>query len=242
MDDYQKTKGLRRGGRKATRRLPPNVKKVQEGGDVPPGGSITSTANYKAGANIAKSLNLKGGAAVATNIDQIKITPPVPITTPKTIPTMPGTTPQVPLAVETPATKAAAAAGTLPPVSPATPLTPTTTNAKVGGGKVALLPSRKKKASRVVLAPPGAGKRAHPSTPGSQSKTRKIRVQLSGLKKRLTKAKSIGKDSREKPIADIRKLLEDAKLIKPATENKKVPESVLRDIYKDYLLLRNRAL
>ena len=73
-------------------------------------------------------------------------------------------------------------------------------------------------------------------------KTRKVRVQLGGFKKRLTKAKIIHKDSREKSIEEIRKLLEDAKLIKPAKEGKIVPESVLRDIYKDYLLLRNKAL
>ena len=37
-------------------------------------------------------------------------------------------------------------------------------------------------------------------------------------------------------------LLEEAKLVKPAKDGKAVPDSVLRDIYKDYLLLRNRAL
>jgi hypothetical protein len=72
--------------------------------------------------------------------------------------------------------------------------------------------------------------------------TRKIRVHLSGLKKRITHAKTIHHDSRSKSIDEIRKLLEDARLVKPAKDGKKVPESVLRDIYKDYMLLRGRAL
>jgi hypothetical protein len=62
------------------------------------------------------------------------------------------------------------------------------------------------------------------------------------MKKRLTHAKTIHKDSREKPIAEVRRLLEEAKLINKSKNPNAVPDSVLRDIYRDYLLLRNRVL
>ena len=90
--------------------------------------------------------------------------------------------------------------------------------------------------SKLVLAPPTHDKK------GKRGHTRKIRLQLSNMKKRFSTAKVIHKDSKEKSIEDIRKLLEEAKLIKPAKEGKKVPEDILRNIYKDYLLLRNKAL
>jgi hypothetical protein len=117
--------------------------------------------------------------------------------------------------------------------------------AKGGGletkGKLTLAPPKKKTKSAIHLAPP-AQRVAKTHRKGSHQ-TRKIRVQLSGLKKRMTKAKTIHKDSREKSIAEVRRLLEEAKLVKPQPQGKApVPESVLRDIYKDYLLLRNRAL
>jgi len=101
-----------------------------------------------------------------------------------------------------------------------------------GGGKLILAPNKKTR-SKLLLAPRKPSQVSH-------KQTRKIRVQLSGLKKRMTKAKAIHKDSREKSIEEIRKLLEEAKLVKPSS--KKVPEDVLRAIYKDYLLLRNKAL
>jgi hypothetical protein len=71
-----------------------------------------------------------------------------------------------------------------------------------------------------------------------------VKVQLSGFKKRVTRAKAISKESSQKPLADVRKELEEAKLIKPLPKDAKerVPEPVLRSMHRDYLLLRNRAL
>jgi hypothetical protein len=100
--------------------------------------------------------------------------------------------------------------------------------------KLLLVPSRKKAKSSVILAP--AKGRAPLKT------TRKIRVHLSSMKKRLTQAKTIHGNSRDKPIEEIRRILEEAKLVKPKTDGKKVPDNVLRDIYSDYMLLRNRVL
>jgi hypothetical protein len=62
------------------------------------------------------------------------------------------------------------------------------------------------------------------------------------MKKRLTRAKTIKTESKQKPIGELRRILEEAKLVKPRADGKEVPESVLRDIYQDYMLLRNRVL
>ncbi len=206
--------------------------KLQMGGadDFPPGPSLAQNANYKRAANITKvaetattTTSQKGGA-VTTSTD---IATAAPITT---VRSMPGTVAQNPLKIDTPAVKAQLEAGTNPP----------TTDQQGGGKKVVLAPAKKKSRGKVLLTAPGSSAKVKSK---GVHQTRKIRVQLSGLKKRLTKAKTIHKDSREKPIGEVRKLLEEAKLIKPQLPGKApVPESVLRDIYKDYLLLRNRAL
>jgi hypothetical protein len=198
--------------RKGTRK---SKAKAQDGGDSPPGQSIVAPTNVNSARRMMNGVKLfKGGAAV-----------PAP---------MPSTNPPDPHALRVPAVNASLKVGGMPPGNPTPPpLPPKTplTQTPQTGGKLVLAPKKK---SRVVLAPPKSRKGVH--------QTRKIRVQLSGLKKRLTKAKKIHSDSREKPIAEVRKLLEEAKLVKPAKDGKTVPDSVLRDIYKDYLLLRNRAL
>lgn len=139
--------------------------------------------------------------------------------------TLPGTQPQIPVP-NTPANIAAKEAGTITaPISPPNTITPP----KQEGGKLIL--AGKKSKSKLILAPPSGHK-----------KSRKIRVQLTGMKKRLTRAKSIHKESKEKSIDEIRKILEEAKLIKPSSSGKKVPDDMLRNIYRDYMLLRGKAL
>jgi len=100
-------------------------------------------------------------------------------------------------------------------------------------------PKKQTRKSKVHLAPP-ASKDKKPAQ--SLKTTRKIRVHLGGLKKRLCRAKTIKHDSRKKPISEIRRTLEEAKLVKPCTTGKEVPEDVLRTIFHDYMLLRNRVL
>jgi hypothetical protein len=108
-------------------------------------------------------------------------------------------------------------------------------------GKIILKPA-KKTPKKIVLGPPAIVKTKKRST--NPRETHKVRVQLSGFKKRVTRAKAISKESSQKPLTDIRKELEDAKLIKPIAQGGKerVPEAVLRSMHRDYLLLRNRAL
>ena len=108
-------------------------------------------------------------------------------------------------------------------------------------GKIILKPA-KKTPKKIVLGPPAIVKTKKRST--NPRETHKVRVQLSGFKKRVTRAKAISKESSQKPLTDLRKELEDAKLIKPIGQDAKerVPEAVLRSMHRDYLLLRNRAL
>jgi hypothetical protein len=146
-----------------------------------------------------------------------------------------------------PAAPAAAAA-------PAAPAAPATTNSasaapasaalspllqEGGKPKPKLILEKKKSMKKLHLAPAAvSGKRSVP-------KTRKIRMNLSGMKKRLTRAKHIHGDSRKKDISEIKRILQDAKLLKPRSSDK--PDSpeydlLLRNTYENYMLLRNRAL
>lgn len=110
---------------------------------------------------------------------------------------------------------------------------------QTGGKPKLILEPKKKSMKKLHLAPASVSGRR------SVAKTRKIRVNLYGMKKRLTRAKEIHKDSRHKDIEHIKKTLIDAKLIKPRDQSK--PEStdydmMLRKTYENYMLLRNRAL
>ena len=114
---------------------------------------------------------------------------------------------------------------------------------KQAGGKPKLILEPKKKSMKKLHLAPASVSGSH--TRRSLAKTRKIRVNLYGMKKRLTRAKEIHKDSRHKDIDHIKKTLIDAKLIKPRDQSK--PESteydmMLRKTYENYMLLRNRAL
>jgi hypothetical protein len=233
--DFEHSKGLRK---RTTRK--------QKGGDTPSGTEIPITnTNMSKITNITKVIKSGGSLQKGGNDSSIPAS------------TLPGSNPNPPSADIINKLPAASQVGTLPPtvrlsanannqptvrlsanannqptVNQPPPITPSSTEQK--GGKLVLAP-KKKTRSKLVLAPPTEkkGKRGH---------TRKIRLQLSNMKKRFSTAKVIHKDSKEKSIEDIRKLLEEAKLIKPAKEGKKVPEEILRSIYKDYLLLRNKAL
>jgi len=205
VDHYRKE---RTGG--STRR---KRKEYQDGGDVPPGGSITGAANISAGRVIQNSL-VRGGASTAaltTAKDESVVIRKTDVSSPAAVP--PSSPPKAEAKPE-PVAKAEA-------------------NPKL------LLHPPKKSPKKLVLAPPAIKKHKKRST-----HTHKVKVQLSGFKKRVTRAKAITKESSQKPLTEIRKELEEAKLIKPLPKEAKerVPEPVLRSMHRDYLLLRNRAL
>jgi hypothetical protein len=210
VDHYRKE---RAGG--STRR---KRKEYQDGGDVPPGGSITGAANISAARAIQNSL-ARGGAAAVVKDESVVIR--------KTHVPSPSVSP-------TPSAKAEPK----PEPKPEPKAEPKAEEAKP---KLLLHPP-KKTPKKIVLAPPATLKPKKRST--NPRDTHKVKVQLSGFKKRVTRAKAISKESSQKPLADIRKDLEEAKLIKPLPKETKerVPEAVLRSMHRDYLLLRNRAL
>jgi hypothetical protein len=209
-------------------------REAQEGGtaaaagatNIPSGNQIVhSPSNLSRAAGITRQIAMTGGAG------------PLPPAGPE---------PVVPKNI--PAVTAAAA----PPV-PAAAAAPQQTGGKKS--KLVLAPPKRKtmhKSRLHLAAPSGFSRRENSSESRKESKdyslhkdhkkTRKIRVHLGGMKKRLTHAKTIHKDSRDKPIAEVRRLLEEAKLINKSKNPNAVPDSVLRDIYRDYLLLRNRVL
>lgn len=115
----------------------------------------------------------------------------------------------------------------------------TQTGAPLTGGAVKPAPPVK-----VVLdAPKKKPVILQPKVAAVQKKTRRvsrsIRVSVSGLGKRLTRAKTIRKDAGTLGIAEIKKALQKATLIKADT---KAPEAILRQMYADYMVLKDRAL
>lgn len=212
---YTKERKTRRTSRRA----------LQKGGDDVPGQSLSGAANYARAATISKQLQQGGGPLSAA-------TPPVAV-------------------AATPAIAAAEAMKTLPLLADATgrqvptvpmmsggeaPMQKSTMTTQAGGAKLVLAPAKTKGTTRkaLLLTPPG--KRA---TKAPTKGTRKIRMQLSGLKKRLTRSRDISKESRDKPVEVVRQELVTAKLIRPTST---VPEPVMRDIWRDYQTLRGRAL
>ena len=163
---------------------------------------------------------------------------------PQTSAGSPGSVPRVVnTAAPAPPSSLAASPAPAPPSSLAASPAPSTDLEQVGGAKKKSLvlapPKKQTRKSKVHLAPP-ASKDKKPVQ--HLKTTRKIRVHLGGLKKRLCRAKTIKQDSHKKPISEIRRTLEEAKLVKPCTTGKQVPEDVLRTIFHDYMLLRNRVL
>ena len=134
----------------------------------------------------------------------------------------------IPAVLASPAPVPAPAAAPAPTPSTPTPLVRTNIPPAMLGGK-----------AKVILEPP---KKTAAKLVASKSKTRKsrkIRVSLSGLGKRITRHKKIQKDARVSSIEEIKKTLVAAKLIKPES---KAPETMLRQIYADYQTLKNKAL
>lgn len=211
----------------------------QEGGDSPPGAPVTSGANYKAAATLIPKViggykGQRGGAPLSDT------TPP----------------PAGPAA--TPAVAAAAVAGTLPSNKIPLPMSSSAAPdfAKLGnelrvqgGGaeakakakaKLVLAPAKSNATRKILLlTPPGEKANLSGAKKVPTKGTRKIRMQLSGLKKRITRSRDISKESRVKPVAAIRAELVEAKLIRPTST---VPDVVMRDIWRDYQTLRGRAL
>lgn len=106
--------------------------------------------------------------------------------------------------------------------------------------KVVLTP--KKKTNKVVLDAPKK-KKVPITLATTQSKTRKvakkIRMNISNMSKRMTRANEIRKESKSLDIEKIKAALKSSGLIKEST---KAPDAILRSMYTDFHLLKNKAL
>jgi hypothetical protein len=114
--------------------------------------------------------------------------------------------------------------------SPAAPTGP------VGGAKPQHVILNKTKKKGLVLAP----KVAVAVVPNKRRKTaKKFHVSVGGLTRKLHKAKIIRAKADKHTIADVKKELVAAGLIKA---DSKAPEPILRQIYSDFMVLKKRAL
>lgn len=95
--------------------------------------------------------------------------------------------------------------------------------------KIIKLPSGSPDSNTVV--------KKHPSK--THKVARRIRVSVDALNKRVNRAKTIKKESQVMSIEKLKKDLEGAGLIKVGS---KAPESILRQMYTDFQVLKQRAL
>ena len=107
--------------------------------------------------------------------------------------------------------------------------------------KVILTPKKKKTA--VVLEAPKKKKLPITLSSGQKGGTRKvakkIRMNISNMSKRMTRANDIRKEAKAMSIDKIKAALKAAGLIKETT---KAPDAILKSMYVDYFLLKNKAL
>ena len=101
--------------------------------------------------------------------------------------------------------------------------------------KVVLAAAPKKKAVVLAAAKPKLGD----SKTKKISRSKKVRVTISNLGKKIKKAKEIRKLATDTEIEDVKKALQKAALIKPGS---KAPDAMLRQLFTDYNMLKERAL
>lgn len=105
-----------------------------------------------------------------------------------------------------------------------------------------VLAAPKNKKSKVILAAakPAVAPAPHPLKPTQTRKAaRKVRVSMKSLSKKIHKAKTIRKAATDTTIEQVKKELHKAGLIK---SDSKAPDTILRQMYADFLTLKSRAL
>ncbi len=111
-------------------------------------------------------------------------------------------------------------------------------NAKeqTGAGTTKVVLKKKNRTSKVILKPK-TGSTPVPTSGSPVKKTRRLVVKQ--VSKRLKKTRHVVKHAKEMPIDQLRKILITKKLIKP---NSKAPESILRQIYADSVIVGKKTL
>ena len=105
-----------------------------------------------------------------------------------------------------------------------------------------VLKAAKKKEQKVVLAVskvPSVNVTNISNKNKSRKSSKKITLSLNNLRKKLKVAKTIKHSAKEKSLEEIKKVLEEAKLIKSGS---KAPEAMIRQMYADYQSLNKGAL
>jgi len=102
--------------------------------------------------------------------------------------------------------------------------------------KVVLTAAKKKKGGLVLAA---AKPKVGDSKTKKVSRSKKVRVTISNLGKKIDKAKEIRKAATDTSIEDVKKALQKAALIKAES---KAPDAMLRQLYADFMMLKGRAL
>jgi hypothetical protein len=103
--------------------------------------------------------------------------------------------------------------------------------------KVIKLPSGPEAVSAAASSATAAAAKKFPAK--THKVARRIRVSVDGLKNRVNRAKTIKKESQALSIDKVKKDLEKAGLIKAES---KAPEMILRQMYIDFQVLKQRAL
>lgn len=103
----------------------------------------------------------------------------------------------------------------------------------LGGATARVVLAKSRKKSSIILAGPKPAVKTH------KKMAKKVHVNLKGLTRKVHKAKTIETKATGTAVADIKAELVKAGLVKAET---KAPESVLRQIYSDLMVLKKRAL
>ena len=98
-----------------------------------------------------------------------------------------------------------------------------------------VLAAAKKRAVVLAAAKPKLGD----SKTKKISRSKKVRVTISNLGKKINKAKEIRKLATDTGIEEVKKALQKAALIKTGS---KAPDAMLRQLYADFMMLKGRAL
>ena len=132
-----------------------------------------------------------------------------------------------------------------PPVAPSQPsnlhAAPLTGGSVVSAKPVKVVLGPKATKPHVILSPKKPTVAVAAAAPHAKTRkhAKKIRMSLGGFGKRVTRANKIRFDAKKQGIEDIKKILKEAKLVKDTT---KAPDTVLRAMYSDYMMLKSRAL
>ena len=191
----------------------PNIKTIQLTSGATEGGGKSRKAARKQSVN--KTYKIGGGSTSIGTITQLQTSRVTPGTEEAGLPS--------PVGVDSPLTAAGAPVG----------------GAAAKAEMKVVLAAPKKKAAKLILKPAKQAVKAVAAKTRKVSHSTKVRVTISSLSKKIHQAKDIRKKATDSTIAEVRKALEKAGLIKVGS---KAPDTMLRQLYADYMTLKGRAL